>query len=138
MLGVYMRITYEKTKSLSLIYIYLRPFDGIIADTISCVRSNLLFNEDKSWIGIEVYNDLFDNSKIDLPILNNPYTVIKNETVTLHKEGYVIYFDGNISVDSKQEVACNIDFNNVNGLQGIEFILEDFNADLDYIKVYNM
>lgn len=132
-----MRITYEKSGSISLIYIYLRPYDGVIVNTIPSVRSNLLFNSEKLWIGIEVYNDLFDKYKIDLPILNNTYIATKNEVIRLYEERYLVLFEQNIAIDSRQEVACNIDFNNVNGLQGIELMLENFNAELNYIKIYH-
>ena len=129
-----MRITFEESGKLSLIYLYLRPFDGIIVDTWPSVRANLLLDTDNNWVGVEVLNDLFEDGKFDLPALNDLYMPINSEVVTLSNDGYLILFGANLTVNSKIEVACNIDYNDVNGLQGIEFTLVDFNSGLEHIK----
>jgi hypothetical protein len=60
-------------KGLSLIYVYLREFDGNIVSTIPDVRTNIFYDSEGNWIGFEVFNVTLDCEKIDLPQLQKPY-----------------------------------------------------------------
>lgn len=40
-----MRITFENDKKLTLIYIYVREFDGVIVNTIPDIQADLIFDK---------------------------------------------------------------------------------------------
>lgn len=128
-----MRITYEKDCILSLIYIYLREYDGNIVATIPYTKAEMLFDKNMNWIGVEVFNTFTedDEIKLILPVLKNPYVPSKNEIVMLTSDKYIIHFDASLEIDTIMEVGCNVDHNESSGLQGIEFILDNFNANLE-------
>ena len=126
-----MRITYEDNKVLTLIYIYIREFDGSIVSTLPDVRCEMIFDKDDNWIGIEVFNDAFDNNKIKLPNLKKQYNAIQNELFEQSESKLFMLFDKNNSEDYRKEVSCNIDYNKVNGLQGIELILTCFDIKME-------
>lgn len=128
-----MRITYETDGILSYIYIYLREYDGNIVGTIPYTKADLLFDKKMNWIGVEVYSTFTedDELKLVLPILKSPYIPSKNEIVLLTNDRYTILFDSSLEKDTIMEVGCNVDHNEDNGLQGIEFILENFNASME-------
>jgi hypothetical protein len=128
-----MKITYEKDGILSLIYIYLREFDGNIVETIPYTKANMLFDKNMNWIGVEVFNTFTgdDELKLVLPVLKSPYVPSKNEIVMLTKDKYIIFFDSSLEVNTKMEVGCNVDHNESSGLQGIEFILDNFYANME-------
>lgn len=127
-----MRITYEKDGNVSLIYIYLREFDENIVVTIPDIKANMLFDKNMNWIGAEVINHLAENDKtnIILPNLKSSYIPSRNEIVMLTNERYMILFDSSLEIKSKIEVECNIDHNESGGLQGVEFIIDNFYANM--------
>ncbi|NLM44357.1 MAG: hypothetical protein GX201_10145 [Clostridiales bacterium] len=125
-----MRITYENYKNLSLIYVYLREFDGLKVDTITCADTYLLFDRYDNWIGFEVFDRLPDGSKIELPVLPYTYFPKGKEIVKMSKNRILVLFDSNSIVFRRIYTDCNIDYNR-NGLQGFEFILTDIEGDFD-------
>ncbi len=141
-----MEITYEQHKELSLIYVYLRSFDGLIVKTIPYVKAALMLDEKDNWIGFEVFNYLLDEGKIALPGLHSPYLPHKDEIVEVSKDKIVevskdkivevskdkilVIFDSKASIHKHLEAECNIDYSE-NGLQGFEFILTDFIGKLE-------
>ncbi len=128
-----MRITYEIDGMLSYIYIYLREYDGNIVGTIPYVKADLLLDKNMNWIGVEVYSAFQDDDepKLILPVLKNSYAPSKNEFVLLTNDKYIILFDPTVDQNTKMEVGCNVDHNESGGLQGIEFILDNFNANME-------
>ena len=131
-----MRITCEKSGILTFVYIYLREFDGNIVGTLADIKAAMLYDNNNNWIGVEVYNISTVNNKIkiNLPVLKMPHISIKNEVVKCTNENIYILFNSTTKVDGKMEVECNIDHNETGGLQGIEIILYNFNANLDIAK----
>ncbi|SHI46960.1 hypothetical protein [Lutispora thermophila] len=125
-----MRITHEKYTDLSLIYVYLREYDGINVDTIQCVNTFLLFDRVDNWIGFEVFNILEDGSKVELPALPYIYFPKRKEVVKMNKNRILILFDSNSIAFRRIHTDCNIDYNK-NGLQGFEFILTGIKGDFD-------
>ena len=115
-----MRITYEKDGILSLIYIYLREYDGNIVATIPYTKAEMLFDKNMNWIGVEVFSTFTedDEIKLILPVLKNPYVPSKNEIVILTSDKYIIHFDASLEIDTIIEVGCNVDHNESSGLQG--------------------
>lgn len=131
-----MRITYENDKALTLIYIYIREFDGNIVSTLSNVRSEMIFDKDDNWIGIEVFNDTFDNNKIKLPNIKKRYNSIQNEIFEQSESKLFTLFDKNRSESYRKEFSCNIDYNSINGLQGIELILDCSDIKVDVAQQF--
>lgn len=125
-----MRITFEKHGNSAFIYVYLREFDGTIVNTITNVSANLLFDNSNNWIGIEIFNNICEGSKIQLPNLKHPYIKTGNEGFTQTEEKICILFDS-VEIYKNHAIACNVDFNGVNGLQGIEIIVSNFNCNLN-------
>jgi len=125
-----MRITFEKHKSMALIYIYFRDFDGIIVSTLTDVTGNLLLDAHNRWIGVEVCNSAHGEI-LRLPKMKQPFVMQEYESVSQDEEKIVAIFDTNIQVAKRESIECNVDFNNVNGLQGIEIIADFFNAAMD-------
>ncbi|MDU4960061.1 MAG: hypothetical protein E6X17_05290 [Sporomusaceae bacterium] len=125
-----MRITFEKQKSGALIYIYFRDFDGIIVSTLTDVEGNLLLDAHNRWIGVEVCNTVHGET-IRLPKMKQPYVVQENESFSQDEGKIIAFFDTNIQVAKREAIECNVDFNNVNGLQGIEIIADTFDAEVD-------
>lgn len=125
-----MRITHEKYKNLSLIYVYLREFDGLKLDTIQCANAFLLFDRYNNWIGFEVFNRLLDGSEIELPVLPYTYFPKRKEIVKISKNRASVLFDSTSIVFRRKVTDCNIDYNK-NGLQGFEFILTDAEGNFD-------
>ncbi|WP_372998618.1 hypothetical protein [Lutispora sp.] len=125
-----MRITYENYKNLSLIYVYLREFDGTKVDTIQGANTFLLLDRNNNWIGFEVLNSLPDGSEIELPGLPYTYFPKRKESVKMSKRRILVLFDSSSIVFNKIDADCNIDYNK-NGLQGFEFILPDFEAGIE-------
>lgn len=121
-----MRITYEKDAGISLLYLYLREFDGNMVETLTGIRANLLFDHKMNWSGIEVYNYIADKTTLLLPLLKSPYIPGGNEMVSLTDEKYRILFDASSEITRKMEAECNIDYNEQGGLQGIELIINHF------------
>jgi uncharacterized protein YuzE len=133
-----MRITYQKDGSLSLIYIYLREFDGNIVGTIPYTKANMLIDKNGNWIGVEIFNIFTegDELKLILPVLKSPYIPNGNEFVKCTNTELYILFDSSLMVDKKLEVGCNVDHNKTGGLQGIEFVLHNFDAKMDIAKSF--
>lgn len=127
-----MRITFEQINRLSLIYIYLRNFDGKILRTIVGVECELLFDKDNNWVGINIPTKTDDCSKFIIPPMvktrDNEDIVIKqtNEKLSL-------LFNLNAEIQTKREDVCNLDYNE-DGFSGIELILNNFNYKTDIIK----
>ncbi len=125
-----MRITFEKQRDGALIYIYFRDFDGIIVSTLTDVTCNLLLDANNRWIGIEVCDNVRGGT-MRLPQMKQPYIVQEKESFSQDEGKIIAVFDTNIQVAKREAVECNIDFNVVNGLQGIEIIADTFDAKMD-------
>ncbi|SDE85898.1 hypothetical protein [Sporomusa acidovorans] len=125
-----MRITFEKQKNGALIYIYFRDFDGIIVSTLTNVTGNLLLDANNRWIGVEVGNTVHGGT-IRLPRMKQPYFVQEKESFSQDEGIITAIFDTNIQVAKREAIECNVDFNDVNGLQGIEIIADTFDAAMD-------
>lgn len=121
-----MRITFENDKKLTLIYIYVREFDGVIVNTIPDIQADLIFDKNDYWLGVEVFNDTLEDYKIRLPNLKKQYITINNEIFMQSKDRLYILFEADKSEGYRKRVSCNLDYNNVNGLLGIELILSCF------------
>ena len=115
---------------MALIYIYFRDFDGIIVSTLTDVTGNLLLDAHNRWIGVEVCNSAHGEI-LRLPKMKQPFVMQEYESVSQDEEKIVAIFDTNIQVAKRESIECNVDFNNVNGLQGIEIIADFFNAAMD-------
>ncbi len=131
-----MRITFEDDKKLTLIYIYIREFDGVIVNTIPDVQADLLFDKNDYWIGFEVFNDTLGDYKVKLPNLKKQYRTINNEIFVQSKDRLYILFEADKSESYRKRVSCDVDYNNVNGLQGIELILSSFNIKTEIIQQF--
>ncbi len=131
-----MRITFEDNKKLTLIYIYVREFDGVIVNTIPDIQADLIFDKDDYWIGLEVLNYTLENNKIKLPNLKKQYRTINNEIFVQSKNRLYILFEAGKSESSRKRVSCNVDYNKVNGLQGIELILSSFDIKTEMIQQF--
>lgn len=126
-----MRITFEKHGNTAFIYVYLREFDGIIVNTITNVSANLFFDNSNHWVGIEIFNNTCEGNKIQLPKLKHPYIKTSHERFIQTEEKIFILFDSVTEIYNKHSIVCNVDFNEVNGLQGIEIIIGNFNGNLN-------
>ena len=131
-----MRITFEDDKKLTLIYIYIREFDGVIVNTIPDVQADLLFDKNDYWIGLEVLNYTLEDCKIKLPNLKKQYRTINNEIFAQSKDRLYILFEAEKSESYRKRVSCTVDYNNVNGLQGIELILSSFEIKTEIVQQF--
>lgn len=131
---IHLKITFEKDKSLTLIYIYLREFEGTLLDTIIDAKCELLISQDNSWIGINVYNENVDGEAIILPTIKD---AVSNTNINLLQddEKYTILFDSKLDIVEKKEYICNIDYND-DGFFGMELILGVFEYNTEQIKPY--
>ncbi len=69
------------------------------------------------------FTDTLGDYKVKLPNLKKQYRAINNEIFMQGKDRLYILFDANIVENYRKRVSCNIDYNNINGLQGLELIL---------------
>jgi hypothetical protein len=126
-----MRLTFQKYRKSASIYIYLREFDGIIVNTLTGILGDLLYDADNHWIGVAIYNTNPEKEIIQLPKMKQPYIAKENESFFQDEEKIVIIFDSDRKVFMRNTIYCNLDFNNPNGLQGVEILVEDFEGKLD-------
>lgn len=131
-----MRITFEDDKKLTLIYIYVREFDGVIVHTIADIQADLIFDKNSYWIGLEVLNDTLENNKIKLPNLKKQYRTVNSEIFVQSKDRIYILFEADKSESYRKRVSCNVDYNNINGLQGIELILSSSDIKTEMIQQF--
>ncbi len=131
-----MRITFEYDKKLILFYIYVREFDGVIVHTIADIQADLIFDKNNYWVGLEVLNDTLENKKIKLPNLKKQYRTVNNEIFVQSKDRIYILFEADKSESYRKRVSCNVDYNNINGLQGIELILSSSDIKTEMIQQF--
>lgn len=131
-----MRITYEKDGGISLLYLYLREFDGNRVETLTGIRANILLDRNMNWSGVEVYNYYADKTPLVLPLLKSAYIPDGNETVSLTDDKYRILFDASSEITRKMEAECNIDYNEQGGLQGIELIINHFPGSMKIANTF--
>lgn len=80
---------------------------------------------------MQVYNDRRGQQLIRLPNLNKPYIKTANERIEQTRDNLLILFDSSSEEDYRKEVFCNIDYNDKNGLQGIELILANCDSTME-------
>ncbi|BBB92262.1 MAG TPA: hypothetical protein PKA28_17700 [Methylomusa anaerophila] len=126
-----MRITFEKQRNGALIYLYFREFDGIIVDTLTNIVGKLLLDANNHWIGVQACNTTIEGGIIRLPQMKHPYIVQEKESFSQNERELIALFDTSVQIAKMNAILCNVDFNNVNGLQGIEIIADNFDARMD-------
>ncbi|WP_371371924.1 hypothetical protein [Sporomusa aerivorans] len=126
-----MRLTVSRHGNSTSIYIYFREFDGTTVRTIVNLLGNLLYDDKNNWIGIEVLNTTVLEDRIQLPQMKTSY-IAKNSDIFMQSEEKIIaIFDKRIKVYERQFVFCNVDYNGVGGLQGVEILVEHFTGNMD-------
>jgi hypothetical protein len=131
-----MKITFEKSKNLVLIYLYLREFNGKIVKAIPDVLCELLFNKEDDWIGINIFNQIENYGEFKLPQLKD-YTIVKDLRFEQTDKQIAILFDLDADINNKENNICNIDYNE-DGFFGIEIILDNFNGKTKTIKPFTI
>lgn len=127
-----MKITFEKTHNLSLIYIKLREYDDKV-ETIEDAMCELLFDKDNNWIGINIFNSSKYSGEFIIPSIKN----IRDVNVEQTDERVTLLFNQVTNTYSKREWICNVDHNK-NGFFGIELMLTDFNCNVEVIKPFTV
>lgn len=129
-----MRITFEKYKTLVMIYIYFREFTGKTVKTISDVTCELLFSKDDNWIGITIINGLENNSEVILPKLKD-FSALNDIKFEQSERQITILFNADSAAYSRIKNICNIDHND-DGLFGIEVMLNNFSNKTNAIEPF--
>ena len=127
-----MKITFEKIRNLSLIYIKLREYNGKVK-TIQDTMCELLFDKDNNWTGINIFNDSKCCGEFILPTVKS----IRNINIQQNDEVVTILFNKITNTYSKREWICNVDYNE-NEFLGIELILKDFNCNTKVIELFTI
>lgn len=117
-----MKVTCEVLESLTLIYVYIRTFNGKSVNTIPGAKCELLFDEENNWIGLNVFNEYHDGGKFSLPEIKIKTENTDFEAIQQFDEKTSLIFDSRMSIANSKIESCNIDFNE-DGLFGIEIIL---------------
>ncbi|MDR3598023.1 hypothetical protein [Clostridium sp.] len=127
-----MKITFEKIRNLSLIYIKLRDHNEKVK-TIQDTSCELLFDKHKNWIGINIFNNSKCYGEFVLPTVKR----IRKINVQQTAEIVTILFDKITNIHSKREWICNVDYNEDEFL-GIELIITDFNCNTEVIEPFTI
>lgn len=127
-----MKITFEKIRNRSLIYIKLREHNSKVK-TITDTVFELLFDKDNNWIGLNIFNNSKFCGAFILPTVKSSGNINVQQT----DEIVTILFNKMANIYSKREEICNIDYNE-NEFLGIELILKDFNCNTEVIEPFTI
>ena len=131
-----LRITLELLRKEALIYIYLRERDGIVGNMIHDLESEYLFDKEDNWVGVEITNLSYGRYPVKLPKLKESYIAEFKEVVELDEEKILLLFDSTCLVHRREKTSCNIDYNDVNGILGIEMLSQDGNFGVKVAKSF--
>ena len=126
-----MQITIEDNRT--LIYVYVRKFNGKIVSTFPWVKCKILYDLSDNWIGLEIINEFIDNKKFNLPPVKSTVINLSFEKIMEDKNKIILLFDSNKKIDHFLEDSCNIDFND-EGFFGVELILNQPIGGIEVIE----
>lgn len=116
-----MHITVEDKET--LVYVYVRKFNGKIVSTYSSVKCKILYDEFDNWIGLEILNEFCYGKEFNLPPIKNVVINFECEKIIEDSNKLLLLFDCSKTVDHYIKDSCNVDFND-EGFFGVELILD--------------
>lgn len=118
-----MKITHEITGGLTLIYVYIRLFNGKKVKTLTGVSCELLYDAKENWIGINILDRYYDGEKLALPEIKLVMENKAYESINKSDKMITLLFNNTRIINRVQVESCNIDFND-DGFFGVELILD--------------